>query len=315
MFWFVPGGTIVHDRDTETIRLIDEEKLVHVDRSELVSAQGHTVTLSTGKTIPSDGIIFCIGWELSYPSMFAPTLAHEIGLPVDFDILSIEEKEYWQSLDYTSESRLLQRYPKLKDPPSNIHIRKHPKTPFRLFRSMFPPKLAVQGDNSLVILGNWANGKVQTTAEISSLWAVAYLEGLMPSSTKVKLTNLDEMNRDIALVDAFRRKRYLNGFQFRISVFDAPEFDDILMRELGLRPDRHRMRMPGGWRDLFGLKSWCAEWFEGYFASDYAGIVEEFLESVDKKKAVNGSKPLVNGNKTGCEPLPALSQSGQYSSF
>ncbi|KUJ24500.1 FAD/NAD(P)-binding domain-containing protein [Mollisia scopiformis] len=284
MFWFVPGGTIVHDRDAETIRLIDEEKFVHVNRAELVSAQGRTVTLSSGKTIPCDGIIFCIGWELSIPPLFPPPLANDLGLPVDFSIPSTQENEYWEALDTTSESDVLARYPILRNPPSEIHVPKSTLTPYRHFRSMIPPKLAARNDNSLVFIGNWANGRVQITAELASLYAIAYLENLMPPSTQALLSDEEAMNRDIAHVDAFRRKRYLNCFPFRISIFDTPEFDDALMRDLGLRADRKRMRMRGGWRDCWVLKAWCREWFEGYFASDYAGIVEEFLEGVERRK-------------------------------
>ncbi|CZR55386.1 related to dimethylaniline monooxygenase [Phialocephala subalpina] len=300
VFWFVPSGTMVHDRDTETIRLIDEEKLVHINRTHLVSTQGRTVTLSAGKTIPCDAIVFCTGWEAAFPAMFTPSLANDLGLPVDFSVPSAKESEYWRSLDSTAELHLLKRYPILKNPPSEIHVPAPSKTTFRLYRGMVPSKLPARGDNSIIILGNLANGNVQITAELSSLWAVAYLEDLMPPSTQATLADVEEMDRDIAHVEAFRRKRYLNGFPFRVSVADAPEYDDALMRDLELRPDRKRMRMPGGWRDWFGLKSWWAEWFESYFASDYAGTVEEFLAGIEGRKE-NGSMSertqLMNGRR------------------
>lgn len=297
VFWFVPGGTMVHNRDAETIRLIDEEKLVHINRTELVSAQGCSVTLSTGKTIPCDAIVFCTGWEAAFPPMFAPPLANELGLPVDFSIQSSKEREHWQSLDSAAESRLLDRYPILKNPPKDVHIPTLSMTTFRLYRGMIPSKLAAKGDNSIIILGNLANGRVQLTSELSALWAIAYLENLMPPSTQVTLSDEEEMNRDIAHLDVFRRKRYLNGFPFRVSVADAPEYDDALMRDLELRPDRKRMRMPGGWRVWFGLKSWWTEWFESYFAGDYAGFVEEFLDGVEerrgKRESMSERTPLI----------------------
>lgn len=291
---------MVHDRDAETIRMIDEEKLVHVDRTELVSAQGRSITSSTGRTIPCDAIVFCTGWEAAFPPMFSPSLANELGLPVDFSVQSPQEREHWQSLDSVAETRLLERYPILRNPPSKIHIPKSTKTSFRLYRGMVPSKLAARGDNSIVILGNLANGKVQLTAELCSLWAVAYLENLMPSSTQATLSDKEEMDRDIVHLDTFRRKRYLNGFAFRVSIADSSEYDDVLLRDLQVRPDRKRMRMQGGWRDWFGLKSWWAEWFEGYFAIDYAGFVEEFLEGVEVRKergTVSERVSLINGHK------------------
>jgi hypothetical protein len=55
--------------------------------------------------------------------------------------------------------------------------------------------------------------------------------------------------------------------------------------------------MPTGWRGWFGLNAWYAEWFEGYFASDYKGIVQEFMATVDERRGkTNG---LVNGHANG----------------
>lgn len=65
IFYFAPGGTITHDRDLETLRLIDEEELIRVDREILVSAEGHTATISSGEKINTDAIVFCTGWKLS----------------------------------------------------------------------------------------------------------------------------------------------------------------------------------------------------------------------------------------------------------
>lgn len=112
---------------------------------------------------------------------------------------------------------------------------------------------------------------------------VAYLEGLLPASTQATLSNKDEMDQDIAHVEAYRRKRYLNAYKYRLSIFETEEFHDQLLRELGVRSDRKRMKIPSGWRDLFGLRSACAELFEGYFARDYEGIVDEFLATLDNR--------------------------------
>ena len=81
-----------------------------------------------------------------------------------------------------------------------------------------PPKLAAKGDNSLVLVGNYANGRIQPSAEIISLWCVAYLEDLFPPSTKALISDFNAMNRDIAHIDAFRRKRYLNVALYRLSL-------------------------------------------------------------------------------------------------
>ncbi|KAH7319446.1 hypothetical protein BKA65DRAFT_541539 [Rhexocercosporidium sp. MPI-PUGE-AT-0058] len=297
IFWFVPGGTMLHGRDLETFKLVDEGELVRVTRENLVSAVGKSISLSNGDKITTDAIIYCTGWELAFPPLFSPDLANELGIPVDPSILSPREKSYWKALDTVAEARIDDAYPMLKNPPKNIHIPKSAKTPFRLFRTMVPSTLAARGDNSLAILGNYAGGRVQQTAEINSLWAIAYLEGLLPPAAKAILTNEDLMNKDIAHVEAFRRKRYLNSYPYRLAIFEAPEYEDLVLQELGLRPDRKAMRTPSGWRGWFGWKAWGREWFGSYLPSDYEGIVEEFLKSVEKRTESDERTALINGRK------------------
>ena len=74
----------------------------------------------------------------------------------------------------------------------------------------------------------------------------------------------------------------MNYFQQRLRIFESAEHTDVMMKDLGLRADRKRMRMSGGWKGGFGLKARYAEWFEGYFASDFKGPVQEFME-VEKR--------------------------------
>lgn len=283
---------MLHGRDLETFKLVDEGHLVNVTRENMISAVGKSITLSNGDKLSTDAIIYCTGWELAFPPLFSPDLANELGIPVDPSILSPKQKAYWKTLDALAEARIDNDNPLLKNPPRNIHIPKSAKTPFRLFRSIVPPTLAARGDNSLVILGNYAGGRVQQTSEINCLWAIAYLEDLMPPAAKAILANEELMNKDIAHLEAFRRKRYLNSYPYRLAIFEAPEYEDLVLTELGLRSDRKRMRVPGGWRGWFGWKAWVEEWFGCYLAGDYEGIVREFLESVGERRGCDESTSL-----------------------
>jgi hypothetical protein len=109
------------------------------------------------------------------------------------------------------------------------------------------------------------------------------------------------MDKDIAWNEAYKRKRYLNYMNYRLTLMETHEIVDQLMDDLGLRADRKRMTMPGGLRDLFGLRSWIAEWSDDYFTSAYEGVVQEFLDSIEKKgeTARHPNKPasLVNSIK------------------
>jgi dimethylaniline monooxygenase (N-oxide forming) len=277
---------VVHDRDFETLRLVDEGKLIHVNRACMVSAIGDSITLSNGDSICSDAIVFCTGWNIASPLLFSSTLANELGLPVDLTLLPEDESEYWRALDKKALTRMEAEYPMLKNPPRNVHIRKFNKAPFRLFRFIAPPKLAARGDRTILFLGCFSNARSHLSAEIASLWSVAYFENLLPASTNALLADKNEMDEDIAHIEAYRLKRYSNSFLHRLNSSEASEFDDLLMNDLGLRTDRKRMRMASGWRGWFGLKAWMAEWFGNYLASDYEGLVEEFLDSLHKRGSV-----------------------------
>ena len=92
------------------------------------------------------------------------------------------------------------------------------------------------------------------------------------------LKNMDEMEKDISLVDIWgvlrfrdRAAAYLDG-----SV-EIQDFTDLLMKDLGLRADRKRLAAERtGKRGVFGLRAWGKEWFYPYFGKDYRGLVEEY---------------------------------------
>ncbi|KAG0652215.1 FAD-dependent monooxygenase DEP4 [Hyphodiscus hymeniophilus] len=289
-FWCVPGGTITQERDLETLRLVDEEKLIRINRAHIVSAQGRSVTFDTGITIETDGIVWCTGWGLSNNPLVTASLANELGLPMQQCQVSTSEKEYWEALETEAGDRLLDLYKVLREPPENAVPNALTITPYRLFRQIIPPKLAARGDNSVVLIGNYSNGPVQLTGEIVSLFAVAYLEDMLPPATTALLRNTEAMHKDIAMIDAFRRKRYLGFTPYRVAVLEWTEHVDRLMADLGLRADRKRLHTPGGWKGWFGLKAWYREWFEGYFGSDYNGIVQEFLLGVEQRRDIGCGK-------------------------
>lgn len=280
MFWFIPGGTTIHDRDTETLRLLDEDKLIHVERDHAISAKDRTVTLSNGTTIASDAIVFCTGWDLGTTDLFTPSLAHELGIPSDPATQDIDDQKYWAKLDEEASNRVLSLYPMLQEQPQGIQNNRPSITPFRLFRSIVPPKLAAEGDRSIMFIGNAITGRAHTNAEISSMWGIAYLENLLPIPITNTLSNKMEMDSDIAHVESFRKNRYLGWYATRTSVFETGEYLDQMLHDLGLRSDRKRMKIAASGKLGWGVKAWFKEWFDGYFADDYRGIVDEFLQSL-----------------------------------
>jgi hypothetical protein len=97
---------------------------------------------------------------MAIPPLFSPLLVKELGLAVDRANLSEEETNYWQSLDKAAEDEFLELYPIFKDPPKNIHISSFALTPFRLFRTLVPPKPDQTAQANILFLGNYATGQV-----------------------------------------------------------------------------------------------------------------------------------------------------------
>jgi len=89
------------------------------------------------------------------------------------------------------------------------------------------------------------------------------------------LPSKPEMDEDIALMTVFMKRRYPNGKNVPTALIEIQDFVDVLMRDLGLRSDRKRMRAEGEGRGIFG--AWREEWFVPYLPRDYKGVVEEFL--------------------------------------
>lgn len=200
----------------------------------------------------------------------------ELGLPVPKDSLLSSEAGYWKYLDDEAEKQVLDIYPILAEPPKNAVDRKHDTTPYRLLHSIIPPKLAAQDDHSIAFLGQTATTQHALFAETSALWAVAYLEGMLKLGTK------EELDRKIALENAFMRKRYPGRKNIPWCVLEIRKWMDVMLKDLGVRADRQRLAWERsenrgfGW---WGWKAWWQEWFVPYEPAIYRGIVEEALEA------------------------------------
>jgi dimethylaniline monooxygenase (N-oxide forming) len=265
--------------------MVAEGKLIHVHRASISSFTSKSVNLSDGQVLPSDAAVFATGWKTNQTPIFPPLLLPELGLPYALSNQSTEQAKHWNMLDSKSEAQVRDIFPMLTNPPPHVveydkaHTKPATLTPFRLFRYIAPSSLAAKDDRSLIVLGCLINTAVPTYAEVSALWGVAYLENLpfAPSTAKM-LKDVDEMEKDISLVDMWgvlrfrdRAAAYLDG-----SV-EIQDFTDLLMKDLGLRADRKRLTAERtGKRGVFGLRAWGKEWFYSYFGKDYRGLVEEY---------------------------------------
>jgi len=288
LFWSPSGISIAHKEDLKFLKVVDEGKRVKVRRTGVKSIGANIVELDDGTTVQADAIIFATGWELAASEIFSPELTAELGLPVPLNTLPPAEKRYWEALDDCADKEVLDIYPILAHPPKELSLRTHPDTPFRQFRTIVSPKLDAKNDRSIVFLGQLANTQHAFYAEISSLWTVAYLEGLLPDNDLIG--NKEGMDKEIASMNAFMKRRYPGRRNIPWAVIEIRDWMDLLLSELGLRTDRKRLqwerssRRGFGW---FGWKGWSKEWFEPYEPQVYRGIVSEFLNKVEERGVKN----------------------------
>ena len=117
-----------------------------------------------------------------------------------------------------------------------------------------------------------ANSQTAFCSEIMALWAVAWMENLMPRP----LPTQAEMEHDVALVNAWIARRYFpRGLRDPEIIIEIQTFFDIIMADLGLTAERRRRGIFGGFK----------EWVMPYHPADYAGIVDEFMVNARSEKA------------------------------
>ena len=248
-----------------------------------------SVKFKDGSATEVDALVCCMGWQSIPNIQYLPESLHSaLGIPSTTYTRS--EKEMWDRLDQRADIEILSRFPYLatgpKAKPTLPEIPEEPLPsalasthlqadrldipPWRLWRGIAPPALQ---DRTIVFLGMVLNLQGALRAEISSLWAYAYLNDKL-SSTPVPITTspgppnqVDGIQYDTALFNRFGRWRYPMGYGARFPdfVFDGIPYFDLLLSDLGLR----------SWRKGWG---WLGELFGGsYGQEDYRGLVDEWV--------------------------------------
>lgn len=248
--------------------LVAEGKLISVHRSSITTFQGDSVILKNGTKLPSNAVVFATGWKPNQSPMFPSGLLPELGLQYPLTEETPDHAQHWEALEQSSKQKVKEAFPRLAQPPILVqeydaaHFRSQSNTPCRLFRNIAPPSLCVRGQRDVVVLGTLLNTAVPTYAEISSLWAVAYLENLpFSTSTTRTLSNLEEMEENISLINAWGWVRYRDqSLDYLDGSVEIQDFMDLLVRDLGLEAMRKKeaQRKKG---QLFGIRGWFREWY------------------------------------------------------
>ena len=262
------------------MEMVDKGERIDIHRASIASFNSNSVVLNNGTILNCSAVVFASGWERTQTKIFPPSQLSTLGLQFPLSEQSPDYEKHWSALDITADEKVCSIFPFLRHPPPVFFQRANPTTPFRLYRYIVPPNLAAAGDRSLAFVGCLSNIRNPSFAEISALWAAAYLLDLMPNSVNEVLADQAAMETQISEVNAWERRRYRDkASRYPVGGLEIQDFMDVLMRDLGLEPERKRGT---GARGLLGLRAWAREWFWPYMSADYKGIVEEFKAGLEK---------------------------------
>ncbi|TVY24203.1 FAD-dependent monooxygenase [Lachnellula hyalina] len=255
--FFTASLSGLHDEKIKVfLKELHEEKLIKVHRATITSMSGNQVTLSNGEILPSDAAVFATGWDYR-TKIFDPADALSVGSTAPLQDEDEKTREYWETLHQKADREVTELLPVLAHPPPHYE-RPVTYTPYRLYRHIVPSQLAADNDRSLVFLGLVTSVQTSIHAEISALWGISWMEGLLD------LPNKAEMDYEIAKVNAWSARRYLSrGRTRQVASAEIQEVCDLLMEDMGLRVKRK--------------SNWFSDAFYPYTAQDYKGIVQDFL--------------------------------------
>ncbi|KAL8838533.1 MAG: hypothetical protein Q9170_002113 [Blastenia crenularia] len=219
---------------------------VQVYHADIEILKTGIIRLKDGETVESDAILCGTGWVPSL-DFFDQDMLAELGIPQPLEDYPPEEAKKWDALEKDADQEVLKRFPILANPPEHYH---NPvtHTPYHLFNGIAP-----LNDPSIAFVGHVLVANYFRVAECQAIWATAYLDG------NFNLPPLEERQREVALMVAWCRRRYLsNGDRGHWMSADQTGYTDNLFRQLGLSSHRGFWLwdsfLPSRMKDLQGLR-------------------------------------------------------------
>lgn len=224
---------------------------VHIYREAITSLNPTSLALSDGTNILADVLVCATGWRNSL-SIFSASDTSRLGLPSPISSLPPESSAKWHQLNATADQAILSTFPSLAHPPRHYEPT-ITHSPYRLYRMLVPPS---DPSRSIVFLGHMTVGNNFRAAECQALWAAAYLDG------NITLPSTDKMEAQIALSNAWNRRRYLGkGRAGNWFYYDLVPYTDVLLGDVGV-----------GVRE----RGWWWRWFGPCVAGDLTRIIEDY---------------------------------------
>ena len=231
---------------------------VHVYRQDITSMTDGTIKLHDGTVLTTDALVCGTGWESTF-DYFSTSEAAKLGLSVPIDAQPSDIAAKWEKLEAEADSKVVKMFPRLASPPSHFK-RPLTATPYRLYKAIAPLE-----DPSIAFVGNVTVGNAFLASECQGLWAVANMDG------KLALPPKEEKEQDVALVNAWCKRRYLyKGRTGTWFYFDTVAYADSLITQLGLSSHK---------------KSWYEEIYAPRMAEDVRPLLREYLhkQGLDEK--------------------------------
>jgi len=175
---------------------------VEVYRADITRLEGKTLHLSDGTKLEADILIHATGYA-AQQTVFSFEDAYELGLPVPFCQLPALEAKPGSYIQRSRQmdDEVLRRFPRLAQCP--FKYKQVTYTQYRLYRFILPISLLEKQDRSLAFVGYLRGMGVSVIADISALWAVAWLSGQMELTR-----NLEEVEWEVDYFNAFIRNRH-----------------------------------------------------------------------------------------------------------
>lgn len=268
LFRTILSASLLHKGNTFLEELHKGENIfIHSGSPAKMVKEG--MVIDNGETVKADAAVFATGWESS-TDFFTDEDALELGLPIPPEKQDAQTKKHWDALQDEADAVVISILPSLAKwsrPPPDLRT-----TQFRMYHQILSPKLLARGDRSITFAGFVSNTQTAFCSEVIALWAVAWMEGIYPKSS---LPTEAHMEKEVAKVNAWMARRHgRKGLQGPEIALEIQTYFDALMKDMGLEINRKR-------RGFFGI---LKEWLLPYQASDYSGIIEEYLASVQKRK-------------------------------
>jgi hypothetical protein len=258
VFWIGSGLSILNYSTSFFDMIRDGKVRVHIENIERL-APGQVV-LENGQILTADAMICSTGWKKESTIRFSGLDETGLGLPIG----AINHAKL--GLEY--DSKVLERFPILKNQPV---LRSKPKTaaePLRYYRFMVPPAM-VQKRN-FAFAGMISSVSTAICASTQGLWITAFFDGNLEREAKSQ----QEITREVMLHTQWGKWRYPCGYGASLPdfVFEGIPYADMLLKDIGVQNKRKA--------------SLLRELISPYTPKDYDGVLEEYGQKNQHKQKV-----------------------------